>query len=143
MKKLAIVLLSIVATHSIAKDVLLNSYPFKVTEVVDGDTIKGVVHQWIDTDLTIGVRIFGVNTPEKTWRAKCDKEKELGVKATEFAKAWVDGHELFITNISNDKFGGRIDAIVYNEDGESLGETLLAEGHAAPYFGGKKQDWCK
>ena len=125
-----------------AKDQLTNNYPIEIIEVKDGDTLKVMVHQWLDTWLTTSVRVYGIDTPEKSWRGKCDEEKALGELATAFTKEWVKGQELYITNISNDKFGGRVDALVVRSNGEQLGEALIAKGLAKPYFGKKKSSWC-
>jgi len=125
-----------------AKDQLTNNYPIEIIEVKDGDTLKVRVHQWLDTWLTTSVRVYGIDTPEKSWRGKCDEEKALGELATAFTKEWVKGQQLHITNISNDKFGGRVDALVVRSNGEQLGEALIANGLARPYFGKKKSSWC-
>jgi len=125
-----------------AKDQLTNNYPIEIIEVKDGDTLKVRIHQWLDTWLTTSVRVYGIDTPEKSWRGKCDEEKALGELATAFTKEWVKGQELYITNISNDKFGGRVDALVVRSNGEQLGEALIAKGLAKPYFGKKKSSWC-
>lgn len=133
----------LIPSVAFSKDELLNSYPIEVIEVKDGDTLKVRVHQWIDTWLTTSIRIYGINTPEKTWRGKCDAERALGEQATTFAKEWVKGHQLHITKISNDKFGGRIDALVVRDDGQELGRALIANGYAKPYYGKTKSSWCK
>jgi endonuclease YncB( thermonuclease family) len=41
----------------------------------------------------------------------------------------------------HDKYGGRVlgDVII---DGKKLSELLIANGHARPYFGEKKESWC-
>lgn len=101
------------------------------------------VHQWLDTWLITSVRLYGIDTPEKSWRGKCDKEKGLGERATAFTKEWIKGRELHITKISNGKFGGRIDALVIRDDGVELGKALISNGYARPYYGKTKSNWCK
>jgi endonuclease YncB( thermonuclease family) len=101
------------------------------------------VHQWLDTWLTTTIRVYGVDTPEKGWRGKCEYERELGKKATEFTKAFVNNGSFSITNISNDKFGGRLDADVIRDDGQSLAEALISNGFGYAYFGKAKTSWCK
>jgi len=142
MRKLILLTLLIISLDAIAKDQLNNQYEIDVIEVKDGDTLKVRVHQWLDTWLTTSVRIYGIDTPEKSWRGKCDEEKALGEEATAFAKEWVKDQTLFIKDISNDKYGGRIDAIVVNTDGEELGAALIANGLARPYYGKAKSSWC-
>ncbi len=125
-----------------AKGVLRNSYPIEIIEVKDGDTIKVRVHQWLDTYLETNIRVLGVDTPEKGWRAKCDFERELGEQATAFTKEFVKHGSLSITNISNDKFGGRLDADVIRDDGVSLAAELIKNGYGYAYFGKTKHSWC-
>jgi len=90
----------------------------------------------------MSVRIYGVDTPEKGWRGKCEKEKAAGAAATKFAKDLVKNAKSIKIAISAwDKFGGRVlgDVIV---DGKSLRKELIANGHAREYYGEKKQSWC-
>ncbi len=47
-----------------------------------------------------------------------------------------------ITNISNDKFGGRLDADVIRSDGVSLSTALISNGLGYSYFGKAKKNWC-
>lgn len=128
------------SAHS--KDTLHNSYPIEILEVKDGDTIKVRVHQWLDTYLETTIRVLGVDTPEKGWRGKCDYERELGKRATAFTKEFVKNGSFSITNISNDKFGGRLDAHVIRSDGRSLTEALIENELAYAYFGKTKRSWC-
>lgn len=112
--------------------------------VTDGDTIKTVVT--LPCPLCeMSVRINGIDTPESTTRfAQCEKEKLLGIQATEFLTSFV-GDERFMvaTNLRHDKYGGRILADVYVR-GTNLADLLITHGFAAPYTGsGAKPDWCK
>ena len=61
-----------------------------VARVIDGDTVSIVAH-WVPDPMKkeIAVRVYGVDTPEKSFRAQCAKEAELGAKATEFTKAQI------------------------------------------------------
>ena len=53
-------------------------YDWKITRVIDGDTIE-VAAPWLPDPLNkkLSIRIFGVDTPEKGFRAKCDSEAHL------------------------------------------------------------------
>ena len=48
-------------------------YDMVVTKVTDGDTIRVDVSDWVLPELgdTMGVRIMGIDTPEKGGRAQC------------------------------------------------------------------------
>ena len=117
-------------------------YDWKVSRVLDGDTVEVVV-DFLPKELgnRLLVRIWGVDTPEKGWQAKTDKEREMGVSATEFTKQLVkDAKIIKINIISWDKFGGRVlgDLVI---DGKSLRSLLLSNGYAREYYGEKKQNW--
>jgi len=121
-----------------------NPYDMVVTKVTDGDTIRVDASSWVLPELgdTIGIRIMGIDTPEKGGRAKCDAEAELGEKATEFAKSVIAvGDTVQVEVIQWDKFGGRIDAVVL-VDGQNFGQMQIDRGLAKPYDGGTKESWC-
>ena len=120
-----------------------DSYPYKILRVIDGDTIEFEAH-FLPPPLkpSLSLRIYGIDTPEKTFRAKCELEAGLGREATEFVKNRVAESKFQTVIIKSwDKFGGRVlgDVLL---DGVSLRQTLLAKGYAHVYFGEKKQSWC-
>ncbi len=122
---------------------LATPYTWKIVRVVDGDTIVFAV-DWLPKELgnTISVRVVGIDTPEKSHIAKCDKEKELGKKASEYTKSLFAGKkEAQVTILHWDKYGGRLNGYV-SINGKDLGETLIKAGYARPYDGGKKSNWC-
>jgi len=117
-------------------------YTWKVTRVIDGDTVEVIVN-FLPKELgnNLYIRIWGVDTPEKSWRAKSDKEAQLGAAATKFTTELIKNSEdIKIKVVSWDKFGGRIlgDIIV---DSKSLRQLLLEKGYAREYYGAKKEDW--
>jgi endonuclease YncB( thermonuclease family) len=115
-----------------------------VKAVYDGDTI--------DTKLTnlpvelqkVSIRILGIDTAElKTY--KCPAEKELAVKARSRLIELLSStnNQMVVKNIKWDKYGGRIDGKVYNNQGVDVGQVLISENLAHPYDGGTKSSWCK
>jgi len=119
-------------------------YDFEVVRVIDGDT---VVFQadFLPAPLNpeLSVRVYGVDTPEKSWRAQCDKEKQLGEAAGRFATDLINrADNVQIAIMKWDKFGGRVigDVVI---DGKSLAVMLIENGYAREYHGGKKESWCK
>jgi micrococcal nuclease len=123
--------------------VYANPYDMEVTKVTDGDTIR-VKAEWMPPELgnDIAIRVMGIDTPEKGWRGQCDKEKELGAIATEFAKSIIKvGDVVQVYLIQWDKYGGRIDADVF-VDGKNFAQMQIDKGLAVPYDGGTKQSWC-
>jgi endonuclease YncB( thermonuclease family) len=119
------------------------TYSWKVNRVNDGDTVVFNV-DFLPPPLKpqLAVRVAGIDTPEKGHLAKCDKERELSAKATEFTKAFIkNGKNILVKLIGWDKYGGRVlgDIIV---DGNSLSANLLSNGYAREYDGGTKKGWC-
>jgi len=110
-------------------------YNCNLDRVVDGDTI--------DVDIDLGfnvvlskrrVRLLGIDTPES--RTRDLAEKALGLKAKERLKE-LCGEKLQLMSQGTDKYG-RVLGIPHTIDGEDICQILIKEGHAVPYFGGKK-----
>ena len=118
-------------------------YDFPITRIIDGDTVAfeaNFLPEPLKQELSI--RVFGVDTPEKSWRGSCDAEKALGDEASSFTKLFIaSGTVIQVSIMSWDKYGGRVlgDVIV---DGVSLRYALLENGYAREYFGDKKESWC-
>ena len=122
-------------------------YNFRVTEinrVLDGDTIDVTIDLGFDLYKKERVRVAGVDTPEK--RTRNLEEKELGIDATEWLKAKLEGavagdDDLIIRTELDGGVGkyGRLLGWLYIGDSElSLNEQMITEGYAHPYDGGTK-----
>ena len=118
-------------------------YVYKPVKITDGDTIKLDVSKEspLIKKLGLSVRIKGIDTPEKGSKAKCDKENALGQQATKFTTELVGNKELLLSEVKNDKFGGRIVANV-KVGGVDIAQELLKKGLARVYNGEKKKSWC-
>jgi endonuclease YncB( thermonuclease family) len=145
MKKLIIALaMACVATSAFAQKTPQGVvYDAKVIRVNDGDTVV-VSAPFLPPPLKpeLAVRIFGVDTPEKGFRAQCPSEDQRGQAATAFTKnavASTQKHQFVLYGW--DKFGGRVlgDMIL---NGVSLRAELIKNGFAREYFGEAKQSWC-
>ena len=117
-------------------------YNWKVVKVVDGDTVEVVVN-FLPKELgdKLYIRVWGVDTPEKNWRAKSEKEAQLGIAASKFTSDLIaNSKDIKIQIIAWDKFGGRVlgDVLI---DGKSLRQLLLDNGYAREYYGTKKEEW--
>lgn len=138
MKYILAFLLSLYATS-----ILANPYQYRVTRVLDGDTIEfDAPFLPVELKQVLKLRIIEVDTPEKGSLAKCQAEADKALRATDFTKRMVGAatrHEVIL--VGWDKYGGRVlgDLIL---DGKSLKRMLLESGHARPYNGGKKTSWC-
>lgn len=111
-------------------------YSAKVLEVIDGDTIDVSIDLGFNVLHTIRVRLYGINTPET--RTKNKEEKLRGQKAKERLKELIEGKIVTIKTQKDDteKFG-RYLGIVFL-DNNNINQTLISEGHATEYFGGKR-----
>jgi micrococcal nuclease len=145
MKKLLIILaLSLLATVSFAQKQKPGvTYDAIITRVIDGDTVAfraDFLPEPLKKELSI--RVFGVDTPEKGFRAACPSEDTKGQAASAFTKAQINAakHRQVVL-MDWDKYGGRVlgDIIL---DGNSLRTMLIQNGYAREYYGEAKQSWC-
>ncbi|ALJ13760.1 thermonuclease family protein [Sphingopyxis macrogoltabida] len=99
--------------------------------VVDGDTI------WLEG---VKIRIADIDTPE-TQDYRCQAEKDLGDRATVRLQEILQGGRISLEPIDRDadQYGRKLRIVLV--DGESVGETLVDEGLARWYEGGRKP-WC-
>ncbi len=141
----AIVLIGLsIVNPAFAKEVKMEEYDFPITRIIDGDTVAfeaDFLPEPLKQELSI--RVYGVDTPEKSWRGKCDSEKALGEEASKFTKNLIKNADTIQVAIYKwDKFGGRVlgDIII---DGKSLRMALIDKGYAREYYGDKKESWCK
>ena len=144
MKKFLIALLAVASLSVLAKDVVMKEYDWKVTRIIDGDTVAFEA-KFLPEPLKqeLSIRVYGVDTPEKGWRGQCDKEKAAGEAASAFTKKLIkEAKTIKIAIWDWDKFGGRVlgDIII---DGKSLRKQLIDKGYAREYYGDKKESWCK
>jgi hypothetical protein len=119
------------------------TYDAQIIRVNDGDTVV-IAAPFLPKPLKpeLAVRVFGVDTPEKGFRAQCPSEDARGKAATEFTKNVVNSSTTRQAVLYGwDKFGGRVlgDLIL---DGKSLRAELIRNGFAREYFGDAKQSWC-
>ena len=144
MKNFIAFALLLLATPVIAQKTPVGvTYDAKIIRAIDGDTIV-IAAPYLLAPLKpeLGVRIFGVDTPEKSFRAKCESEKVRGEQASVFVKDVIAGtkkHQVVLYDW--DKFGGRVlgDILL---DGMSLRDLLIKNSFARAYFGDAKQSWC-
>jgi len=120
-------------------------YPVKVVRVIDGDTID------VDIDLgfhlwhRVRIRMMGIDTPESRTRNKA--EKVLGLAAKARLKELLKGQTVSIECTKEKGKFGRVLANVITlakADGAvpvCVNDQLCSEGHARPYWGGKKESW--
>ena len=143
MKKLLLTLLFIPAIVFAQKEKPGVTYDAVLTRVIDGDTVAFQAN-WLPDPLKkeLSIRVFGVDTPEKGFRAKCPEEDARGQAATAFTKAQINAaQKRHVVLMDWDKYGGRVlgDVLL---DGKSLRMMLINNGFAREYYGEAKTSWC-
>jgi endonuclease YncB( thermonuclease family) len=147
MNKLLLLLLTVPVLAFAQKTPQGVTYDAQILRITDGDTVV-IAAPFLPKPLKpeLAVRVFGVDTPEKGFRAQCDSEKQRGEAASAFTKnaiatAAAQGGKFQATLYGWDKFGGRVlgDILV---NGQSLRAALIANGFAREYYGDAKQSWC-
>lgn len=117
-----------------------------ITEVYDGDTIyidlqqiPGVFGQHI------GVRINGIDTPEKHSQcpdptAKASEESKALLARAELTNLLDSGQPIQLRNVSRDKYF-RLLAEVWVGN-QNVADVLISKKLGVPYHGEKKVGWC-
>jgi micrococcal nuclease len=107
----------------------LDMIDYKVTKVVDGDTVDVEKN-----NESYRVRLIGINSPESV-----DPRREVecfGKEASEYMNDLALGEKVNLetdnTQTQYDKYG-RLLAYVYLQDGQMLNRKMLADGYAYEY----------
>lgn len=111
-----------------------------VLEVLDGDTFLAEASVWPGHNVTVNVRIRGIDAPEM--KARCETERAAAEKAREALAALFGQGPIAISNISGAKYYGRVLADVTMPDGTAVASLLLGENLVRPYSGGRREPWC-
>jgi len=123
------------------RDVLAGPVEARVIRVGDGDTLVVRARIWVGQEIVIRARIAGIDTPEL--RARCPRERALAERARDFVIAMVGRRPVWLVDIRNGKYAGRVLAGVRTEDGTDIAHALLKAGLARPYHGGRRKRWCE
>jgi len=119
------------------------TYDAVITRVIDGDTVAFQA-DFLPAPLKkeLSIRVYGVDTPEKGFRAQCASEAQRGEAASAFTKQAVAASQTRqVVLMDWDKYGGRVlgDVIL---NGQSLRVMLIQNGFAREYYGEAKTSWC-
>lgn len=118
--------------------------PSEILSVYDGDTFYITVPECAGVLPALcgklGVRIVGIDTPEK--RGKCDAESKAATAARAFTDtALRSASTIVLEEVRREKYGRLLAAVVV--DGYDLGAELVLRGMARPYDGGTRRGWCE
>ena len=106
----------------------------RIYKVYDGDTCT-LLFRWKKQNINISCRIFGIDTPEL--RTKNLKEKKAGYEAKEFLEGLILEKVLKVKFGKNGKYGRPL-VEIFLPNGQSVGDIMIVNKYAKPYFGGKK-----
>ena len=108
--------------------------------IFDGDTFSAQAHLANGAKISVRVRIRNIDAPEI--HGECDYEIQLAQMARQRLSALLPkGTIVTLDNIKDDKYLGRIDALV-NLDGQDIGKIMIDGKLARKYNGGKRMPWC-
>jgi len=120
-------------------------YKAKLDRVVDGDTVDALIDVGFDIWFKKRIRFKGVDTWES--RTRNLEEKALGLKAKARTKELLEkvsskSGYFRIKSYGLGKYGRVLaDIFIMDKDGKqwNVNKTLITEGHAYVYDGGKKK----
>ena len=120
-------------------------YRAKLDRVVDGDTVDALIDVGFNIWFKKRIRFKGVDTWES--RTRNLEEKALGLKAKARTKELLEkvsskSGYFRIKSYGLGKYGRVIaDVFIEDKDGKqwNINQTLISEGHAYVYDGGKKK----
>ena len=120
-------------------------YKAKLDRVVDGDTVDALIDVGFDIWFKKRIRFKGVDTWES--RTRNLEEKALGLKAKARTKELLEkvsskSGYFRIKSYGLGKYGRVLaDVFIMDKDGKqwNVNKTLISEGHAYVYEGGKKK----
>ena len=125
-------------------------YEYKIKEIdriVDGDTVDATIDLGFDVLYKTRVRLYGINTPETRTRDLEEKAKGLAAKERLneiINKAVHMRHHLILQTKEKGKFGRYLGVIIIedcrpdHDTRTDINQLLVEEGHAEPYYGGKR-----
>jgi len=120
-------------------------YRGKLERVVDGDTIDALIDVGFDIWVKKRIRYKGIDTWESRTRDLAEKAKGLEAKARNKELLMEISSKSGYFRLKSYGVGkyGRVLGEIYIEDAEgkqyNINETLISEGHAYIYDGGKKK----
>ena len=109
-------------------------YNAKLDRVVDGDTVDALVDLGFNTWKKVRIRMQGMNAPES--RTRDLEEKAKGIAAKIRLEELLGSGKFVLQSMGVGKYG-RCLGILYVDE-ININKTLIQEGHATEYYGGKR-----
>ena len=111
------------------------TYNAKVERVVDGDTIDALVDLGFDTWKKVRIRLHGIDAWESRTRNLEEKKKGLAAKEFLINKLESNDNKFVLKSHGVGKYGRCLGELFLQENGWSLNEILITEGHSKKYIG--------
>lgn len=130
MRRILFAAMIAVCPPALAAETLPGPYPAEILRVIDGDTVEARIRVWLGQDVTIHVRLRGIDAPEL--HGRCPGEREAAAAARDALFRILAAGPVSVTDIGADKYGGRVDARLHLPDGTDVSAAMLKSGHALP-----------
>jgi len=124
-------------------------YKAKLDRIIDGDTVDAVIDLGFDITIHKRIRLAGIDTPESRTRDLEEKERGLASKAR--LEEMLEGGEFILESNEVGKYGRVLGTLFIEKETDdnltaepqimkvNINETLVREGYAVEYWGGKKK----
>ncbi len=98
-----------------------------IVRVIDGDTVEVRAHIWLGQQMTVMVRLAGVDAPELAG-APCPQARQRALDAKSFLTARLDHQNVRLHDIRYGKYAGRVVARMELPSGEDVSSLLASAG---------------
>ena len=111
------------------------TYKARLDRIVDGDTLDAHIDLGFDITIHKRIRLAGIDTPES--RTRDLEEKARGLASKDRLKELLEDGEFILESKEVGKYGRVLGTL--HVDDININETLVQEGFAVEYWGGKKK----
>ena len=111
------------------------TYKTKLDRVVDGDTVDANIDLGFDISVHKRIRLAGIDSPES--RTRDLEEKQRGLASKERLTNLLKDGEFTLESKEVGKYGRVLGVLLI--DDLNINKTLVEEGYAVEYWGGKKK----
>ena len=110
------------------------TYKAKLDRVVDGDTVDAHIDLGFDITIHKRIRLAGIDTPES--RTRDLEEKARGLASKDKLIELLGDGDFILESKEVGKYGRVLGTLLV--DDVNINDTLVEEGYAVEYWGGKK-----